>query len=311
MSYQLIQTEWIFGSNFNKGLQPEQFFYNQIFESLKYNYEHNSLPFFNDNINKLPRELTTGKIIDDENLIALEQVAAAHNYNSNVWLYGSELKKLEKEGIRITLKPDAVPCLCYNKFRNQTLSDSELNISDGGTGSKYQYLYNFDSLDERSQKAVEKYYKNIKQIDDSYTYQNLENYKKNALQIKQHPSKELKNAQQRCIDNSNVASISISAVINAQYKHMLKNCVGGNVNTGLSESDRNKCYEACSALFLAAKEQNLPAWKVGERLTKSLDSGTWYGRTVTSPNFNCGYSRTANEIINNHKNITKASTWEH
>ena len=71
-------------SSFEKdGQTAQQYFYKQIYEAFKENTQNNTLPFFNKDLNKIPRELTTGKVIDNENSIALEQIASRYGYKSN------------------------------------------------------------------------------------------------------------------------------------------------------------------------------------------------------------------------------------
>ncbi|MBQ5498463.1 MAG: hypothetical protein IIT73_01540, partial [Treponema sp.] len=98
-----FQTAWRDGSSLNKGLTSEEFFYNQIYNALEVNVANRTLPFFNADAKSIPVELSTGKIINDENLIALEQISAKKGYSSNVWIYGDVLEKMQKEGISLNL----------------------------------------------------------------------------------------------------------------------------------------------------------------------------------------------------------------
>ena len=89
-----FQTAWRDGSSLNKGLTSEEFFYNQIYNALEVNVANRTLPFFNSDAKTVPVELSTGKIINDENLIALEQISSKKGYSSNVWIYGDVLDKI-------------------------------------------------------------------------------------------------------------------------------------------------------------------------------------------------------------------------
>lgn len=143
-----FQTAWRDGSSLNKGLTSEEFFYNQIYSALEVNVANRTLPFFNQNAKTVPVELSTGKIINDENLIALEQLASKKGYSSNVWIYGDVLDKMQKQGIPLNLRRDAEPALCLTKYANFThLNKPELYIAEGGAKTKAQYLYNYDSLE--------------------------------------------------------------------------------------------------------------------------------------------------------------------
>ena len=141
------------------GQTAEQYFYSQIFNAVKENTELGTLPLFNRALNKIPRELSTGKIINNENLIMLEQVASKNGYKSNLWIYGDELNKLQKEVGNLYYKKGTQPALCLTKYFGSThLNEQDLYIAEGGSGKKEQYLYNLDSLDERSREKVMKYY---------------------------------------------------------------------------------------------------------------------------------------------------------
>ena len=137
-----FQTAWRDGSSLNKGLTSEEFFYNQIYNALEVNVANRTLPFFNTDAKTVPVELSTGKIINDENLIALEQISSKKGYSSNVWIYGDVLNKMQKEGIPLNLRLDAEPVLCLTKYANYThLNKPELYIAEGGSKAKAQYLY--------------------------------------------------------------------------------------------------------------------------------------------------------------------------
>ena len=83
-----FQTSWRSGAAYNRGLLPEEFFYKQIYEAIEKNVENKTLPFFTSN-KQIPIELSTGKIINDHNLVALEQIAAKNGYKSNNWICNS------------------------------------------------------------------------------------------------------------------------------------------------------------------------------------------------------------------------------
>lgn len=72
-----IQTKWRDGSAFNHNLTSDEYFYNQIFEAVKKNVSAGTLPQFSRKTSSMPVELSTGKIINDENLIALNRLLQA------------------------------------------------------------------------------------------------------------------------------------------------------------------------------------------------------------------------------------------
>ena len=173
-----------FFSNFDgftkNGLSAEQYFYTQIYEAFKSNVENNTLPFFNNDLNKIPRELSTGKIINNENAIALEQIASKYGYKSNLWIYGDELNKLQKEVGDLYYKRGTMPALCLTRYFDSThLNEQDLYISEGGSGNREQYLYNVDSLTDRSKQKILKYYEQANAVDKVYTSENLKAFHSN------------------------------------------------------------------------------------------------------------------------------------
>lgn len=73
---------------------------------------HNGLTPEETKVSNIPRELSTGKIINDHNVAILEQVANQKGYKSNFWIYGHELNRLQKEIGSLNYKPKTTPVLC-------------------------------------------------------------------------------------------------------------------------------------------------------------------------------------------------------
>ena len=124
----------------HNGLTPEETFAKQLYDAFVENVKNNNLPFFN-KVSNIPRELSTGKIINDHNVAILEQVANQKGYKSNFWIYGHELNRLQKEIGSLNYKPKTTPVLCSdNNFYANSLTKQDLHISDSGSKQKYQYL---------------------------------------------------------------------------------------------------------------------------------------------------------------------------
>jgi len=295
-----FQTAWRAGSSLNKGLTQEEFFYNQIYNALEVNVANRTLPFFNVNAKTVPVELSTGKIINDENLIALEQISSKRGYSSNVWIYGDVLDKMQKQGIPLNLKRDAEPVLCLTKYANYThLNLPELYIAEGGTKTKAQYLYNYDSLDDRSQKAVDKYFKNAAQVHQLHVEENLKNYLENLNKSKRQvlPRLEvMKNALKSAAQNSNATlkkgnpnyahNVDFSPVINAQVRHMCQVNTGAKLQNTKNPAMENTCYDFFSKIISATNQNKGQKWIIGEAVTKAMSAGLEYAKSCTSKDFN-------------------------
>ena len=295
-----FQTAWRDGSSLNKGLTAEEFFYTQIYNAVEVNVKNRTLPFFNSKANSIPVELSTGKIINDENLIALEQVAAKKGYSSNVWIFGDSLEKMQKEGIRLNLRKDAEPALCMTKYANAThLTKDELYIAEGGAKTRCQFLYNYDSLDDRSKQAVDKYFKNAVQINKVETQENLKNYLENLKKSKTEAVPRLeamKNTLKNVAEISAATlrkgvskiteNVNFAPVINAQMRHMCQVNTGANIRNSSNPAMENACYSFLSQIIKSTSENNGKKWLVGEAITKAMDAGSQYAKSCTSKNFN-------------------------
>lgn len=319
-----FQIAWRDGSNFNHGLTKDEYFYDQIFKAVEKNVAERTLPFFNNKANAVPVELTTGKIINDENLIALEQIAAKKGYESNIWIYGDTLEKLQHEGISLNLKKDAEPVLCLTKYANAThLNKDELYIAEGGNKSKAQYLYNFDSLDDRSKKAVDKYFSNAKVVCEDYSQDNFRNFIENVKNTRTSEVPQLKNLKETLkavsedvsksyIKNTG-SKIDLTPVMNAQAKHMCQTVTAAKIKSDLNQKNQDTCYSVLSKVIADVRESGAKSWQVGENLTKALDAGTMYAKSYTSKNFNFEIRKVKEE--NHHKKenlkMNKDMGWEY
>ena len=292
-----FQTSWRSGSAYNRGLLPEEYFYKQIYEAIEKNVENKTLPFFNSN-KHIPIELSTGKIINDHNLVALEQIAAKNGYKSNNWIYGSELERLSKEGIKLNLKKGSEPVLCLQKLNNPIhVNNQELYISEAGTKSNYQFLYNIDSLDERSVKALEKHINTSKKIDNEYTNENFTNFVENQKALKKAPPlpQGLKRIKDKVISTCQTLNMNIAPLVDAQAKHVCYEVIGNRLTHQPRVEAKQNCYNACLQIIENTKANKTEPWKVGETITRALDAGTWYARSYTSKDFSIGYNKQKEE----------------
>ena len=69
--------------------------------------------------------------------------------------------------------------MCLTKYQNYARTLEDLNVADGGTGKTEQYLYNLDSLDERSKEKVLKYFGFSNDFNQEYVNQNRKAFQEN------------------------------------------------------------------------------------------------------------------------------------
>ena len=310
---ELFRTVWRDGSSFNHGLTKEEYFYDQIYKAVEKNVQNRTLPFFNAESAGVPVELSTGKIINDENLIALEQIAAKQNFTSNIWIYGDTLEKMQHEGIRLNLKKGTEPALCLTKYANPTHLEKELYIDEGGAKTKAQFLYNYDSFDDRSKKAVEKYFSKANKINEDYTMDNFKNYLENLQKMKtgQVPQVERLKEVLKSINNEagtvysksfeegSSKSVNLAPIINASARHMCQVVTSAHIKNEKSQKNEELCYSLLGNMLDETGRSGGMKWKVGQAMAKAMDAGTLYAKSCTSKDFNFEIRKIKEE--NNHK----------
>ena len=282
------------------GLTAEQYFYKQVFDAFKANTENQTLPFFNKDLSRIPRELSTGKIINNENSIALEQVASKNGYKSNLWIYGDELNKLQKEVGNLYCKKGSQPVVCLTKYFGSThLNEQDLYIAEGGSGKKEQYLYNLDSLDERSQQKVRKYYEIANETDRRYTESNYKAFQSNARQNMLGQSDARKNARSRALAASQQGGMNLSMVTQCHYLHNLSNAIGkpNDIHSGLQNPGaQRQCYETCARLAEKVTVGTLKEHEAGRMLCSALNAGTEFQRISVAKGYNLENAKKIEEM---------------
>lgn len=306
-----IQTKWRDGSAFNHNLTSDEYFYNQIYDAVQKNVAAGTLPQFSRKPSSMPVELSTGKVINDENLIALEQVAASNNYGSSVWIFGDVLDKLQSEGIKINLLKNAQPVLCITKYANAThLFNNELYIAEGGAKTRAQFLYNLDSLDERSRKAVQKHIQTAHENVDAYSNENFSNYLNNVTKAKSEKVPELEDLKSslRTVcekaaglyeiqEKNSTDKINFSPLVNAQARHVCSMATGSSIRNNISPQTESGCYAMFEKIINATTEQNIEPWKAGREICRALHAGTQYAKTYTAKDFNLEHRKIQEEVV--------------
>jgi|GEM_PF-2847111 len=291
-----------FFSNYNGfvrgGLSAEQYFYKQVFEAFKTNVEKGSLPFFNKDLNKIPRELSTGKIINNENAIVMEQIASKNGYKSNLWIYGSELNKIQKEVGDLYYKKGTEPALCLTKYFESThLDEHDLYIAEGGSGRKEQYLYNIDSLSDKSREKLLKYYEKANTIDKKYTAENLKAFEQNIKQNTTELSNAFKSTKEKVVAASMQAGMNILAITDCHYLHNLSNSIGNPTMTETKiQNKKTVCYETAKKFIEKTNQDGINVYKAGQMLCTALNAGTEFQRISVAKGYNLENAKKVEEL---------------
>ncbi len=280
----------------SKGYTARDFFFAQVYEALEENVKNHTLPFFNNDLNSIPRELSTGKIINNMNSIALEQVASKKGYKSNLWIYGDELNQIQKEVGNLYYKKNAEPVLCLgiNDFNGTHLFEQDFKVSEGGSRRNEQYLYNLDSLDEKSQQKLLKYFEKANIHNSEYVTKNRSAY---SFNITTGVNRTLQaEAMRRAQEASQSGKLNFISVMASHYLHTLTNSLGQKSNENYLNKYKNSCYEKCSELITNVKEGNLSEINAGRFICKSLFAGTQVQRVVTAKGFNLENAKKNEEL---------------
>ena len=295
-----------FASDFRKvnalGLSAEQFFYHKVYEAFCNNIENDTLPFFNQNLNQIPREVSTGKIINNENTIALEQVASMCGYKSNLWIYGSELNKIQKDVGSLFYKKKATPVVCLTKYQNYARTLEDLNVADGGTGKAEQYLYNLDSLDERSKEKVLKYFGFSNDFNQEYVNQNRKAFQENLNNKTPQWTEKLENAKNRTLAASIQKEVDLRAITHCHYVHTLSNSIGNQKFKDKNELNKSHCLEAAAKLNEKVRIGELKEWQAGRALCTALAAGTEFQRVCVAKGYNLENAKIVEEMLVAEKN---------
>lgn len=294
----------------NSGLgSAEEYQQLQLYKNLKKNVENNTLPFFNSENSYLPRELSTGKIINDENLVILEQIAANNGYKSNIWIYGSELNKIDKTLSFRKPHDQESAALCLTRIYNPTHTDNMFYINQGGAkdkNGKYekcQYLYNIDSLSDKSRQIVLDKFKKVATFDQKYREKNAQNLFENSELLKSNAKiREQLQTQQELIKKNSIikkkhGSMRIDWAVNALSLHCLSSCTGLPPHpTQISKEREKNCYDELKRIFDSyGTTTEAEKINMGGQLLKSFAAGVELQRYYTAKNFDMGQARKEQE----------------
>ena len=303
-----------FYSNFHGyGLNAEEYFYKQVFDTFDKNARNKSLPFFNMSLNKLPREITTGKTINDENDIDLEQMESLKGWTSNLWIYGDELNKIQSEIGTLVTKKGAEPVLCLTKYFNAThLNEQELYIADGGSGKKEQYLYNIDSLSDRSREKLLNYYskKASYSLGESEEEVNFKAFQSNKELNKKGGNAKLQKVKEKVAEKSREDGIDLLPVTSCSYMHNLANSIGKpEAAAANNKANESACYKSALGLSEKVDNQEISVQRAGKIICKALSAGIELQRVAVAKNYNLENAKKIEEMKVADSNRRKAKAY--
>lgn len=300
-----------FASNFTghkDGLTLEQAFYDQIYTAFEKNTQEQTLPFFDKNLHQVPQEITSGKFITDENAIALEQIASAKGYKSNLWIYGDELNKIEKKVGDLFMKPHTQAVLCVSREYNPTHSkDYDLYIKEAGTQQNAQYLYNVDSLTPKSQEKFRDYIEKSQKVNQQYCAENFSSFAQSAKNVQaQNVNPIVQSAKEKVLNFSSIQNIDSKILLDCHFKHNLQNACGNKIASN-HELNKSLCYETAQKIIAKTNDEKIEHHKTGQAIAKSLFAGTEFSRVLVARNNNLENIKLREEKLAAEQQINKTN----
>lgn len=318
-----IYTDWKSGQIKTHGIRqeefstPEEYFNHQIWKAFEQNVNNQTLPCFNMEQTNPARELTSGKIISGRNQIALEQDMAANSYKSNIYISGHDLARLEKElGISVVFKKHTMPVLCETFYNNaEFVKNRDTYINENGSTKNYQYMYNFDSLSQNTQKYVQKHLMKNQVLDNDFAKKNAENFRYN-LTIDKNSSdyQKLENAKKIMNKYSVTPEADFSLLVNAHTRTQIMNMVG-NTNRRFDEKEKSDVYKTYKEMVdnIRNNDNAKRPHEMGELLCAALNAGNNYAATFCAKNFDKSFEKTQEENQQkkiNQERVRGRPSWE-
>ncbi len=207
--------------------QADDYFTSQFNSLMQICSGNDTLPFF-DHVKKDPPENGLNRtIMVDINKSAAELHAAAIGAKENIYIYGKDARDL---GLTLDTKKNIQPLLVasIHKYGSDRLSLDEMNVAESGAKEKYQFMYNIEQFDERSQQIFKKITKERQQPE--FKKERLQNqnkavslYKEN-LTIPKNKDKVLSLLQE---NRNETSSNNTHSIFNAILIHNIAQAQGG------------------------------------------------------------------------------------
>lgn len=141
--------------NFQKYGAADRYYETQFNCLLQQCAEKDILPFFDHVKKDIPENILNRDIMNDINKTSAELHSAAIGAKGNHYIFGKDANTL-----RLTLdkKKNMAPLLVCagGKFSNVQPMSFEMNVAESGAKATYQFMYNIEQFDERSQKRLAK-----------------------------------------------------------------------------------------------------------------------------------------------------------
>ena len=129
----------------------EDFFTAQFNALLQQCASNDTLPFFDHVKKDIPENGLNRTIMTDINKSAAELHSASIGAKENIYIFGKEAADL---GFVLDTKKNIRPLLvsAVSKYGADRPVSNEMNVADSGAREKFQFMYNIEQFDERSQK---------------------------------------------------------------------------------------------------------------------------------------------------------------
>ncbi len=204
----------------------DDFFTIQFNALLQANASGGTLPFFNHVKKEPPRNGLNNQVMVDINKSTAELHSASIGAKENIYIFGKEASQL---GLNLDTTKNMQPLLvcAIRKYGADRLTSEELNVAESGTKDKYQFMYNIEQFDERSQAK----FKKLTQARETPFKQNLNEKRKEAVNFyKENLSKpEIRQKTEAIIKDNAIetAKNGTNSIFNAVMIHNIAQSQGG------------------------------------------------------------------------------------
>lgn len=141
---------------------PEDYYITQFNSLLQECSTKDILPFFDHTKKDIPENMLNRSIMKDINKVAAELHSASTGAGGNTYIFGKDALELN---LSLDTTKNIRPLLVCADGKYSSIQPilHEMKVAESGAKTKYQFMYNLEQFDERSQKILKKVAKEYNQ----------------------------------------------------------------------------------------------------------------------------------------------------
>ncbi len=288
----------------------EDFYQTQFNVMLKECAEKEVLPFFEKDKKNAPENFLNRKQMTDINKTAAELHAAQIGAKSNNYIFGKDAIDL---GLRLDKAKKVKPLLvCHTgKYAEREVFSDNLSVADSGAKVDYQFMYNIEQFDERSQQKLLK----LTRKEQEPHQKKLENKKKEAFvhfrENGNNKNLKLQIGQMKQKNENEQRQKKLGALYLVTTRHNIAQACGtdqmlSDVSSEKEESLKAYLKNEIHAASKAIEEGVLPK----DSLMRGIFQAQDFSRRYTSKDFNYENKHQRDEHLQRKKNIERKHEYD-